>query len=131
MDASNPPKDPLPTTNPTKSKAKKKTVSQASTAEEPAEELPLPPSPLTINILSSDKPDPFADFTSPRLKSHCVQYIVTIIYNSKKLRGFTRIYDINRPLERLTWTGLEHEVELQVEEYKKSHPERKPYYQGK
>ena len=72
MNASNPPKDLLLTTNLTKLKAKKKTVSQASTAKEPAKELPLSSSLLTINILSSNKPNPFANFIPPRLKSYCV-----------------------------------------------------------
>ena len=58
---SNLPKDPLPTTNSTESTANK-TVPQASTAKEPAEELLISPSALMITIPSSDKPDPFADF---------------------------------------------------------------------
>ena len=127
---------------PTKSTGKKKTVSQASTAIKPTKDLPNePPSPpnepssSTEENPPSDLPDPFTDsdvviLSSPR-KPHKVEYIVKVWYDSRKISGFTRIYDINDLADKSTWTSFEQDIENIIKGYKKQHPRGRAYYRGK
>ena len=129
------PLDPSPTMNPPTSRGKKKTVLQASTAKDTADELPKAPFTPANNNSSYDNIDPFPEsdlviLSPPTPKSHKVEFVGKVYYDSLKISTFTRILDINDPLESPTQTGFKKEIVQYVLDYK-NYPRDTPWYFGR